>query len=140
MVRFMYILVHVFKLFKSITHIFPVRGHSYLANDQDFALITKRKNVEVAETLNDWCRIAENTRKNPTPFTILQPESEDFFDINGVLKAPPLKLKKFRMYRIRDGIEDLEIKGSFDGPWRMSKIRSKTPPPQNYMMMKRNLN
>lgn len=43
MVRFIYCLVHILKLFKRVTHIFPVRGHSYLPNDQDFSLIGNKK-------------------------------------------------------------------------------------------------
>nr|CAH7751893.1 unnamed protein product [Callosobruchus chinensis] len=47
MVYFQYMLVHVLKLFKKITHIFPMRGHSFLPNDQDFALIEKKKKQTV---------------------------------------------------------------------------------------------
>lgn len=41
MVRFLYFIVHVLKLFKTIIHIFPVRGHSFLPNDQDFKKCVK---------------------------------------------------------------------------------------------------
>ncbi|KAF2891739.1 hypothetical protein ILUMI_14434 [Ignelater luminosus] len=44
---------YVSKLFDSILYMFPVRGHSYLPNDQDFSLRKKKKRrmerVEVPE-------------------------------------------------------------------------------------------
>ncbi|CAH1103747.1 unnamed protein product [Psylliodes chrysocephalus] len=44
MLHFIYFLVHVLKLFDEILYIYPIRGHSYLPNDQDFALIETKKN------------------------------------------------------------------------------------------------
>lgn len=45
MLHFLFILVHVLNIFDKITYLFLVRGHSYLNNDQDFALIEKRNAI-----------------------------------------------------------------------------------------------
>nr|CAH7733009.1 unnamed protein product [Callosobruchus chinensis] len=47
--HFLYMLVHCLNLFDTITYIFPIRGHSFLPNDQDFSIISKKKAVETAE-------------------------------------------------------------------------------------------
>ncbi|CAH2000018.1 unnamed protein product [Acanthoscelides obtectus] len=49
-----YILVHALRLFKKVTHVFSIRGHSYLPNDQDFALIEKKKRRNSPEVPEDW--------------------------------------------------------------------------------------
>ncbi|KAJ8884380.1 hypothetical protein PR048_016237 [Dryococelus australis] len=43
MVHFLFTLVHRFHVFKTVSYLFPVRGHSYLHNDQD--LLTKRNDT-----------------------------------------------------------------------------------------------
>ncbi|KAJ8879840.1 hypothetical protein PR048_020457 [Dryococelus australis] len=44
-VHFIFTLVHCFHVFKSVTYLFLVRGHSYLSDDHDFSLIAKRNNI-----------------------------------------------------------------------------------------------
>ncbi|KAJ8890299.1 hypothetical protein PR048_009807 [Dryococelus australis] len=42
-VHFLFTLVHCFHVFITVTYLFPVRGHSYLPNTQDFSLIDRKK-------------------------------------------------------------------------------------------------
>lgn len=67
MVYIQYFLVHVLKMFKTVTHLFPVRGHSYLPNDADFALIGNKKKRCSPEVPEDWDKVIREARKYPTP-------------------------------------------------------------------------
>ena len=52
-----------------ITHIFPIRGHSYCQCDRNFGCygtILKRK--EIVETPNEYLEIMRSARNNPSPF------------------------------------------------------------------------
>lgn len=58
-----------FEMFKSVVHLYPVGGHSYLPNDQDFSLIEKKKKMlESAELPDDWDQIILEARKYPSRF------------------------------------------------------------------------
>ncbi|CAH2089862.1 unnamed protein product [Euphydryas editha] len=70
MVYFLYCLVHALKLSKNIKYIFPIRGHTYLQNDQDFSLIRNEKKKITAEVPDDWNDIMETSVKtgNEDPY------------------------------------------------------------------------
>lgn len=72
MVRFLYALVHIFKMFKTIINYFPIRGHSRLPNDQDFSLTEVKKRKNTAEIHSDtvWDRIILSAREKPSPFKL----------------------------------------------------------------------
>ena len=62
------------KLELEITHVYPVRGHSYCSCDRNFGMYgQKKKKKETIETVDDYCELIQNAR-NP-PFTIIR-ESE----------------------------------------------------------------
>jgi hypothetical protein len=61
MIHFIYFLVHVLKLFDEVHYIFPVRGHSYLPNDQDFA-----RRAEKVEILEEWDNLIPKAREKPS--------------------------------------------------------------------------
>ena len=46
-------------MLESIEHKFMVRGHSYLENDRDFALIEKRKKSSMVFLPKDWAKVIE---------------------------------------------------------------------------------
>lgn len=134
MMHFMYILVHCLNLFDSITYIFPIRGHSFLPNDQDFSVISKRKAVEIAEIPEHWDNIIKTCRQNPSPFNLIKVEQKDILDFKSSTDMffiknprPPIKLKSLRMYRIQSNHKFLEIRDSYSGPWMQSIIRNKKP-------------
>ncbi|CAH1958008.1 unnamed protein product [Acanthoscelides obtectus] len=134
MMHFMYLLVHCLKLFDNITYIFPIRGHSFLPNNQDFSIISKRKAVEVAEIPEHWDTIIQTCRSNPSPFNLIKVQQKHFFNVKlstdkYFLKnpRPPIKLKSLRMYRIQAKNKFLEIRDSYSGPWRQSILRNKIP-------------
>ncbi|KAJ8892471.1 hypothetical protein PR048_005051 [Dryococelus australis] len=65
MVNILFTLVHCFHVFKTVTYLFPVRGHSYLPNDQDFSLIDKKKrHIESVKLPEEWDSIIQEARKN----------------------------------------------------------------------------
>lgn len=66
MVHFLYTLVHSLDMFDCIKYIFPVRGHSFLPNDQDFALIEKKKRKRgIVELPEEWDELIRNARASP---------------------------------------------------------------------------
>ncbi|CAH1112277.1 unnamed protein product [Psylliodes chrysocephalus] len=71
MLHFLFILVHVLNIFEKITYLFPIRGHSYLPNDQDFALIEKKKPyLERVKTPEEWDKVILSARSKPSKFFI----------------------------------------------------------------------
>ncbi|KAJ8867044.1 hypothetical protein PR048_032906 [Dryococelus australis] len=71
MVHFLFTLVHCFHVFKTVMSLFPVRGHSYLPNDQDFSLVDKKKrHIESVELPKEWDSIIQVARKKPLPFNV----------------------------------------------------------------------
>lgn len=132
-VKGLYILVHCLKLFESITYIFPMRGHSFLPNDQDFSIISKRKNFETAEVPKHWHTIIKTCREKPSPFDLREMEQKDFFNFKKAtdkffLKKPrpAVQLKPLRMFRIQSCNTFLEVRDTYSGMWRQSIVRNKT--------------
>lgn len=134
MVRFLYFVVHVLNLFKSVVHIFPIRGHSFMPNDQDFSIISKKKEKVTVETPQEWDNIIANCRLKPSPFKVINVNKSNLFDVKKAiepyfLKTPklPLKMKTLIMYKISQENPDIVlVRESYSGPWSRSLIRSKT--------------
>ncbi|KAI4455560.1 dna-directed rna polymerases i ii and iii subunit rpabc2 [Holotrichia oblita] len=137
MLHFLYILVYCLKMFDSITYYFPMRGHSYLPNDQDFALIEKKKRTHgIIEVPEEWDDIIRRARKHPSPFKIVNMECNVMFDIKTsidrfFLKTPKPKanIKSVRVININKTFPDVRLKDHYNGPWRHCSIRSKIPLP-----------
>lgn len=84
MVYFLYFLSHVLKIFDGILYIFPVRGYSYLPNDQDFGLIEKTKRrVERVEVPEERDKLILKAREKPSPFQVVNLTKESFFNIKA---------------------------------------------------------
>lgn len=137
MVHFLYMLVHCLKMFKQITYIFPIRGHSYLPNDQDFAIISKRKRKEAAETPAEWIDIISGCRESPSPFNVVNVERSMFFNIKEAtdpyfLKTPKpaVALKNLRMYRIQEETSVFGVRDHYNSAWRSCIIRNKKKLPR----------
>ena len=64
-------------VFESIEHKFMVRGHSYLENDRDFALIKKRKKSSTVLLPEDWAKVIEGANLR-NPFKVTKMRQEDF--------------------------------------------------------------
>ncbi|CAH2100920.1 unnamed protein product [Euphydryas editha] len=75
-------------------HIFPVRGHTYLPNDADFALIGKKKGMCSPEIPVDWDKIIEAARKYPTPFKVVTTTHDFFFNMKDALSPYFLKVPR----------------------------------------------
>lgn len=133
MIHFLYMLVHCLKLFDDITYIFPIRGHSFLPNDQDFSIISKRKNVVTADIPQHWDNIIMQCREKPSPFNLVNMNQQHFFNFKLATDKfflknpkPAVQLKSLRMYRIQACNKFLEVRDSYSGPWRQCIIRNKT--------------
>lgn len=132
MVYFQYFLVHVLKLFKSVKHIFPIRGHTYLPNDSDFALIGNKKKKFSPEVPSDWDKIISEVRRYPSPFKVVPVTQDDFFDMKQALTPyflktpkPALKLRQARVITTKAEFNYIKIKLNFSGPSFKSEIRKR---------------
>ena len=62
----------------TITHVFPVRGHSYCQCDRNFALFSRKvKKTERVETVHDYVQIVEKC-KEKHPFIVKEGAVKDF--------------------------------------------------------------
>lgn len=78
-VHFLFTLVRLRK-FQHIRHYFPVRGHSFLPNDRDFAVTElKKRKTERVNTPEQWHRIIESARKRK-PFVVVPVEQDMIMD------------------------------------------------------------
>ena len=65
---------------KKIVHVFPIRGHSFLPCDRDFASIELRKRkIETLYVPDQWVQVIEEARIH-NKFMVVQMEQSDFFD------------------------------------------------------------
>ena len=71
------------KKVQSIKLTFPVRGHSYMWCDRDFALIHKKATVELP---SDWFACFRSARTRPTPYNGITMTQDDFINFSGLLK------------------------------------------------------
>ncbi|KAF2889455.1 hypothetical protein ILUMI_16718, partial [Ignelater luminosus] len=106
---------HVLKLFDSILYIFPVRGDSYLPNDQDFSLIEKKKRrMKRVEVPKEWDKLILTAREKPSPFEVVNLTQESFFNIKAAtekyflkLAKPFIKIKSIKQLLIEAGVPTL---------------------------------
>lgn len=136
MVIFLYILVHVVCLFKSVKYVFPIRGHSYLPNKQDFALIGNLKKKHTIETPEEWEDLIKTARKHPSPFEVKSITPDMFFDLKKALEPyfiktckPATKIKDARMIKIDQESPFVLVKYNFTGEWTRIHVRTKRPLP-----------
>lgn len=132
MINFLYALVHIFELFKSLKYIFPIRGHTYLPNDQDFSLIGRLKKTSTVETDKEWNEIITSARKNPLPFEVKSVKHGMLFDIKRALapyflkqSKPAMRIKEVRMVKIKKNSAFIYVKYNFTGGWTAIHIRNK---------------
>ncbi|PSN29075.1 hypothetical protein C0J52_28073 [Blattella germanica] len=131
MVHFIYMLVHWLKLFNKVTYIFPMRGHSYLPNDQDFSLIEAKKRKHNAEVHSDWDALIRSARQKPEPFNVINIVQQDFFDLHSAFKPfflpksrPNMKLKGVRMLEFSSDYTHIKVRHTYTGPWDTICIRN----------------
>lgn len=73
--------------FKSVTHYFPVSGHTLLPSDQDFGHIESyvRRHVQDVYTPEQWVNIIEKSC-NKSKFSVTRMESKDFLSWEDLKK------------------------------------------------------
>ena len=134
MLHFSYLLVHGFHFIDEVTHVYPVRGHSYLPCDTDFRLIAshRKENVDVPE---EWNANNRNARLNPSPFTFVDATKTDLFlNMTECIKGfflrvpkPKIQLKPARMYRVSASKPGLiSVRAGYKGAWLQHWITKKT--------------
>ncbi|KAL4719773.1 hypothetical protein ACJJTC_012344 [Scirpophaga incertulas] len=141
MVYFLYCLVHILGSFNSIKYVFPIRGHTYLPNDQDFSLIGKKIKKWTAETPDDWNDLMEEARIHPSPFIVEKITHDMFFNIKKAVgpyflrqTKPAMKLKDVRMIKIQKDVPFVYVRYHFTGPWHRIMIRNKRKLPEELQL------
>ncbi|VVC94111.1 unnamed protein product [Leptidea sinapis] len=141
MVYFEYFLVHVLKIFKTVLHVFPIRGHTYLPNDSDFTLIGKKKALFSPELPSDWDNIIKDSRKHPSPFKVIPVEQDMFFNIKEAVSPyflkvpkPALKLRQVCIIKTSEKYQYIKTKDSFTGPATCNEIRRKCRLPDDFVI------
>jgi hypothetical protein len=121
LVRFLYIVVHVWKIVPSVVVLFPICGHSYLYNDGDFAQIDKKK---PCETPTDWIQEIQVSRMNPTPFEVVHVDFSMFYNMTELLKEsffkepkPSFAIKSARMVKIDNDSPYVSIRYGYSSRW-----------------------
>lgn len=128
------------KIFKTIIHLFPVRGHSFLSNDRDFSLIERHKKTATVEIPQEWDNIIRNARENPTPFNVINVSQNMIFNVVDSFAPyflqqprPPVKIKTARMlkYEINEPGYVLS-RDTYSGEYNRSYIRNKRSLPMEF--------
>ncbi|KAJ4425970.1 hypothetical protein ANN_27596 [Periplaneta americana] len=128
-------------MFKRDTHLFLIRGHAFLSNDQDFFLIAKKKRTVFVQTPNQWDDIIASCRVHPKPFEVKRVHTPDFLNIMKTTMEPyfaqscrcQLKLKQLRMYKVNRDSPHVGVRNSYSGPWRSVHIHKRVSVPQELM-------
>jgi hypothetical protein len=71
MIPLAYALVHILKIVKLGTYVFPVRGHQYLPCDGDFRQ-NKIHRRDVVDVLREWDDIVGSVKHDPSPFKVVK--------------------------------------------------------------------
>nr|CAI5843897.1 unnamed protein product [Callosobruchus analis] len=119
-----------------------VRGHSYLLNDQDFALIEKKKRkTERVEIPDDWDDLIKKAREKPSHFEIVNMKQDHFFDIKTAtgkwfLKTakPSIQIKNIRQLLVKHGDPTERVRDTYSGYWRSCIVRNKTGLPKEMLL------
>lgn len=129
--RFLHYLTAGLKRFKTIEVYFPVRGHSYLECDRNMGLINQKA---VAETPDDWNNIIRNSRKNPSPFIVIDCKQEMFKRWDEYLssfykKTCPFPSRPVKVFRVtQEHCSLVEHKDSYNGLFKKSALRKDRKP------------
>ena len=128
--RYYYYLVHIAKIFDTVKVTFPIRGHSYLECDRNFALVNDKAKVYIP---SQWATEISQARKKPSPFSVHLCSQDMFKDFNSFL-APlykakcPFAIQKVREIQIlRSKPREILHRDTYSGPWVSSII---VPPNQ----------
>lgn len=97
-VRLAYHLVHVEKRFKTLTIIFPMRGHSYMEPDKNIGLMNQKMKVELP---TEWADVFRTSRRKPFPFEVVEADQELFKSWSKYFEPKLMKKCPFQTRPIR---------------------------------------
>lgn len=126
-------LVHALKLFKKVTHIFLIRGHYFLPNDQDFALVEKKKRGNSPEVPKDWDALIKEVRVKPSPFVVVN-MTQNMFNIQNAcfsyflkIPRPTIGLREPRIIEISADSVYVKTRNHYTGLSTNCAVRNKKP-------------
>ena len=124
-IQYLYTLVKLGK-FKCIRHVFPIRGHSFLPCDRDFAKTeSKKRRIERLYTPDHWMQVIRTARK-AKPFTVVQVSQDmvldfpthfsQFFKKTVVSGGERMRIRDARMFEYSsDHPNEVWVKYSLSG-------------------------
>ena len=103
-IRSMYHLVHDLKRFKTVKMLFPIRGHSYMECDSDFAHVNFKKDLELPD---DWRQEFREARKKPFPMNVINVDQDMLLSYSNFLLSQfkascPFKTRPVRELHVVD--------------------------------------
>jgi hypothetical protein len=86
MLHLAYAFVHILKIVKVVTHVFPVRGHSYLPCDGDLRHIGVHRK-DIVDAPREWDDIIRSARHGTSPSKAVKPVEQGnvFHDMQATL-------------------------------------------------------
>ena len=79
--------------FTRIDHKYLVRGHTYLPNDRDFALIEKKEDSAMVHLPEGWEKVIKEARIATTPFRVQKMSNENFYNFAPITKEFTMRKK-----------------------------------------------
>ena len=127
--RYLHHIIHFQKRLDSIHVTFPVRGHSYLKCNKDFALVNQKTRAETSE---DWISIFESSRNKPTSFKTENVNRNFFYKwdtlLNNVYRKtcpfPTRSIKELKLSKANPRL--LYCRTNFNGNWESFDIVGKS--------------
>lgn len=127
--RYLHHVIHFQKRLDSIHMTFPVRGHSYMECDKDFALVNQKTR---AETPEDWILAFESSRNKPSPFKTENVNHNFFHQWDTLLnkiykKTCPFATRPVKELRLsKENPRLLYYRTTFNGSWQSVDIVGKS--------------
>lgn len=128
MFRYLHHIIHFQKRLDYIHITFPVRGHSYLECDKDFALVNQKHKAEIPE---DWIAAFQSARMKPSAFITEKVELNFFRRWESQVqkfykKTCPFPTRSVKELKLsKENPRLVYFRDSYNGLWKSSDIVGK---------------
>ncbi|KAF2884932.1 hypothetical protein ILUMI_21242 [Ignelater luminosus] len=109
------------------------RGHSFLPNEQDFALIVKKKRIHSPEIPEEWDLLIREAREKPSQLNVVNMSQDMFFNIQKACSSyylksprPSLSRRQARIIEIFADCTYVKVKPTYSGTWTKCAVRNKS--------------
>lgn len=126
--RFLHHLVNVRKRFLTVSVTFPIRGHSYMECDKQFAFVNQKVPAQMP---SEWWAEFRRCRKKPGPFNVVECTQELFHNHTTHIQKLyiancPFPTRPIRQILFSQNMPRLAYtKDSYSGPWKTTVMTKK---------------